>query len=248
MIINSAYRQTQSGSAFVYILIAIALLAALTASFMRPASQQSTAQNTYQAITALKSQVDFIQSSIQECVLTYQEGDKSGGASADPPGYPVDRTDPYPINPMDSYLDSPAINNNVEHIRCPGNPGNSNDHADIFGGASGKFLPPPPDLFTDWEYYNGADGIFFFTSTNKTDPFINSALLKLDEQFSECQADVISANGGDADLTSTSNERVCEDGSTCFRVWMIIKSTAVYNGDDDGEENALDAGGNPVCP
>ncbi|MEM6811663.1 MAG: hypothetical protein AAF549_04265 [Pseudomonadota bacterium] len=244
----------QSGSAFIYILIAIALLAALTASFMRPASQQTTAQNTYQAITSLKSQIDFIQSSIQECVLTFPAGDDS-----DTGNIPVEVTQPYPFSPTDDYFqidsaptNSPAAtetypNNNVEFISCPGNPGNSKDHRRIFGGVSGKFLPPPPELFEPWEYYNGEDGIFIFTETDKTDSFIQTALAKLDEQFSECQADVIDASGSQVDLTSAggSNDPICSANSTCFRVWLVVKPTATYNGDSDGEESS---GTPPPCP
>ena len=234
----------QKGSAFVYILIAIALLAALTASFMRPASQQTTAQNSFQSISSLNSQIDFIQSAIQECVLTHFKGDKS-----DEPNFPADVNKPYPLTPTDNYYTQATgagaattinPNDNVGNLGCPGNPGDSKDHEKIFGGRSGKFMPPAPELFNPWQYYNSTDGVFIFTSTDKTDAFLQTALTKLDEDFSECQADVIDASSGDVDLTSTSgaSDPVCESGETCFRVWILINSTAVYNGDSDGEEAA----------
>lgn len=219
---------SQRGSALVYILIAIALLAALTASFMKPSSQQTTAQSSFKAATNLKSQIEFIRSSIQECVLNYPSGDSglSGPNAA------------YPLNPSSAYLDTPAGNDELQFIRCPGNPGNSNDHAFIFSGKSGKFLPPPPDLFEPWEYYKGDDGIFFFTRTDKTDSFLQSAMEKLDGQFSECEADVIDASGGAEELTSTAgaSDPECPDDNTCFRVWVIINTSAVYNGDTDSDE------------
>ena len=234
----------ERGSAFIYILIAIALLAALTASFMRPASQQTTAQNSYQSVTEIKSQSDFIQSAIQECVLVYSSGDDS-----DTLNIPTGVTEPYPFTPNDNYFTlvsgsgaASAVkpNNNLENIGCPGNPGLSKDHEDIFGGRSGKFMPPPPDLFNNWQYYNDTDGVFYFISTDKTDAFLQTALLKLDEQYSECQADVIDASGGDVELTSTAaaSDPKCLDGETCFRVWMIINPSASYLGDTDGEELA----------
>ncbi|MEM8833358.1 MAG: hypothetical protein AAGB32_02340 [Pseudomonadota bacterium] len=236
----------ERGSAFIYILIAIALLAALTASFMRPASQQTTAQNTYQAITGLKSQIDFIQSAIQECILTYPSGDDSDT----PALLATSVTQPYPLTPTHEYFtldnaptfsaDRTALktDDNVESIACPGNPGDSKDHVDIFGGSSGKFLPPPPDLFSPWEYYNDTDGIFYFTETSNTDAFIQTAFAKLDEQFAECQADVIDASGGQLELTSVADatDPKCSAGATCFRFWMITKGTAIYPGDADGEE------------
>ena len=235
---NLNRRVSETGSALVYILIAIALLAALTASFMRPSSQQTTAQGAFNASQELNSQIEFIRSSIQECVLVYDGGDRSST-----PFVPLENA-PWPINPSSSHYDTPPANpasdDKLSGLRCPGNPGNSNDHVGIWGGASGKFLPPPPNLFEEWEYYNGTDGVFFFIRTDKTDAFLQTALTKLDEEYSECQADVIDASSAEVELTSTAgaDDPECADGETCFRVWMVIRGSAVYNGDTDGEEAA----------
>ena len=246
MRLRTQVSMNEKGSALVYILIAIALLAALTLSFMQPSSQQTTAQNTTESVAALKSQIDLIESSIQECVLSYPGGE-SGLAGT--------FNTPYPINPSSDYYtaatagnDDAAANDQVRHIRCPGNPGGSSKaHAKIFAGSSGRFLPPPPNLFEEWIYHSGKDGVFFYTSTDNSDAFLQTAMQKLDSQFSECQADVIDATGGLEALTSTdgANDPDCANGSTCFRVWMIIKSTAVYAGDTDGEETA---GSPDLCP
>lgn len=233
---------SETGSALVYILIAIALLAALTASFMKPASQQTTAQSSFNAITAVKSQTEYIRSGIQECVLNYVDGDISDTANL-----PSGSTKPYPLKPADAYFaltsgagaaSSTNPNNQVQYLGCPGNPGDSKNHSKIFGGSSGKFLPPPPDLFEPWEYYNGTDGVFFYTQTNKTDAFLQTAMLKLDEEFSECEADVVDASSAAIELTSTAtaSDPKCPSGSTCFRLWVITKGSATYNGDTDGEE------------
>lgn len=239
-------RASETGSALVYILIAIALLAALTASFMRPSSQQTTAQGSFNAATELNSQVEFIQSSIQECVLLYQNGDRGDGAGAHPTGLIGTTNTPWPINPSSTYLTSPAANDELQYIRCPGNPGDDEDHAPIFGGTSGKFLPPPPALFEQWQYYSGTDGVFFFNRTNKSDAFLQTALQKMDDNYSECQADVIDASTGLVELTSTAtaSDPECPSGSYCFRYWLVVKPSAVYLGDTDGEE--APAGAN--CP
>lgn len=222
----------QRGSALVYILIAIALLAALTVTFMEPSSQQATSQNTFESVSEINSQVNFIRSSIQECVLSYPGGDSGNLGQTNRP---------YPINPSSSYLDSFDGDDAVANIRCPGNPGDSNDHADIFSGRSGKFLPPPPSLFGPWYYWNGVDGVFFYTATDKSDAFLQTAMQKLDEQFAECEADVVDASGGEIELTSTGggSDPKCASGSTCFRVWMIATDAAAgaYLGDTDGDEN-----------
>lgn len=213
--------ETQSGSALVYILIAIALLAALTASFMRPSSQQTTAQSSFNTITNLKSQIEFVRSNIQQCVLTYPSGDNALIGTSNTP---------YPINPSSTYLSSPDGDNLLRHIRCPGNPGMSNNHADIFSGTSGRFLPPAPDLFEDWEYYNGVDGVFFFTRTNKTDAFLQTAMEKLEGEFSTCETDIIDATAAEVEMTSTADatDPKCPDENTCFRVWVIIQPSALF--------------------
>lgn len=229
---------SQRGSALVYILIAIALLAALTVTFMQPSSQQATSQRSFESFTALKTQIDFIRSTIQECVLVYPGGDENLVGTAN---------FPFPINPSSSYFDGfpdtpNADTDAVRNVRCPGNPGNSQDHADIFAASAGKFLPPPPDLFEDFTYYSGEDGVFFYTSTDKTDAFLQTAMAKLDDEFAECEADVIDASGAQKELTSTGNasDPKCPGGSTCFRVWLVIKSSAsgAYNGDTDNDETS----------
>ncbi len=222
---------SQKGSALVYILIAIALLAALTATFMDSSSQQTTSQNTFNTVTDLNSQVNFIRSAVQECVLTYPAGDSTLVTSFE--------TVPYPLNPSSTYLDTPAANNQAKFLRCPGNPGNSNNHAVIFGGSSGKFMPPAPALFSDWVYYNGPDGVFFYTATNKSDAYLQTALAKLDDQYSECEADVINATAGAQNLTTAGGSGPnCANTNTCFRVWMIAQTSNIYPGDTDGDEAA----------
>ena len=235
---QKAVRQTQKGSALVYILIAIALLASLTVTFMGSSSQQTSSQNSFRMITDLKSQIDIIRSAVQECVLSYPKGDLS--IDIDSSG-----TDPYarrnfPIKPSSSHYNSatigPTSGDYVMDIRCPGNPGNGdNNHVQIFKGTSGKFLPPAPDMFEEWEYYNGIDGIYFWTGTDKTDAFIESALAKLDDAFGECEADVIDATSGAVTLDSDGDTR-CASAHRCFRVRLTTNSSAVYNGDADGDE------------
>jgi len=218
--IRNKERFAERGSALVYILIAIALLAALTVSFMEPSSQQTGSQSGFRALTAVKSQADTIRSAIQECILVHPNGDSNITDS----GYNA----PFPVNPDSSYLDSgyQASDKKVANIRCPGkNDGNADQHVKIFSGK--KFMPPPPSLFEDWQYFNGSDGVFFWTQTDKSDAFLQTALEKLDANYGECEADIIDANGGAVDLDDGSNV-TCPNGYTCFRVWMIVNSTTSH--------------------
>lgn len=209
----------ESGSALIYILIAVALLAALTVTFMEPSNQQGQSQNIYKSYSALKDQASFIQAAIQECVLVHPGGDSTidtTGGGTDPSAQA-----PYPIKPNSTHLTSPDADRKVKNLRCPGNPGNDPDHADIFAGSAGKFLPPPPDLFEDWEYYNGKDGVFFWTRTSKSDAYLVSVLDKLDASYSACEADVIDATAGVVDLETAVSTVSCPSGSRCFRYWMV---------------------------
>ncbi len=212
-------RESQKGSALIYILIAIALLAALTATFMDSSSQQTSSQSAVNSVSDISSQANFVLSAIQECTLTYPAGDSGLSGSINIP---------YPINPDSVYLLNPTStnNNDVSYLRCPGNPGASNNHAKIFGGTSGKFMPPPPKLFENWQYYNGADGVFFYTRTAMTDSFLATALAKLDEQFSECEADVI--KGAYNMTTLGGSGPACPANNLCFRVWLITRASARY--------------------
>lgn len=211
---------SQKGSALVYILIAIALLAALTATFMDNSSQQTSSQNTFNTVTDLNSQINFIRSAIQECVLTYPEGDQTYTTAPLP-------NIPYPIDPTNADILNPQSMPWVTYLGCPGNNTSTTTQmrpAKIFGGNSGKFMPPPPKLFSPWGYYSGADGVFFVIGTNKTDSFLATSLAKLDDQFAECEADVIT---GAYSLTTDSSWS-CDAGYTCFRVWLITSPTAKY--------------------
>ena len=244
-------RIAEKGSALVYILIAIALLAALTFTFMEPSSQQTSSQNTFKTVSGVQSQADMIRASIQECVLSYPYGDKCINNDAAAYCTTAANTDPgarenYPINPNSAHYVNATPGQSgdrlVRNIRCPGNNGGDNanhdDHELVFSGATGKFLPPAPDLFNDWQYYNETDGIFFWAETDKTDAFILSALEKLDDKYSECEADVVdnSASGVALDLDSLSVV-TCPANTVCFRVWLIANTASnIYPGDTDGDE------------
>ena len=70
-------QDNERGSALVYILIAIALLAALTFTFMQPSSQQTSSQGVFKTVAKLESQTDIIRSTIHACRWAYKRGDTS---------------------------------------------------------------------------------------------------------------------------------------------------------------------------
>lgn len=255
-------RSSQRGSALVYILIAIALLAALTVSFMEPSGQQTQSQNTFKLTSELESQIEFIRTNVQECVVLHSGGDSWTG----PPlniglNHTTGGTDPganraFPINPRSARLTTPSTEPLalVRELGCPGNPGDNlatqlpQDptaiHEPIFSGSSGKFMPPPPALFGEWQWYNGLDGVFFWIASDNTDAYITTALDKLDDQFGECEADVITA-GGTAVALDNAGDILCPANSTCFRLWMITHTAATGDPDPSAASIFPDE---PGCP
>ena len=183
-------------------------------------------------LAEIRSQIDLVRAAVDECILLNPGGD----ATIDVTSGSMDEgaKTRYPIRPDSDHYTGATIgaasDRLVRNIRCPGNPGDDQNHAMLFSGVSSKFLPPAPALFEDWQWYNGLDGIFFWTETSKTDSFLSSALTKLDEQFGECEADVIDATGGAVDMASDTggNSVSCPDGNTCFRVWIIVQGTALH--------------------
>lgn len=229
------------GSALIYILIAVALLAALTVSLMEPSGQQAQSQSSTSMVTDISGQISFISSAISECILSHPDQDSELTATQQ-------KNAPYPINPSDPYFNSQTADplsdpdDKVKWIRCPGSPGGNGptnqNHARIFGGTSGKFLPPAPAMFTDWTYYNGADGIYIMTTTAKTDPFITSSMTKLDAKYSNCESEVIDRRSlGSLSITTdttpgSSGVRTCPANSLCFRYWIVLKPTAIHQDTD----------------
>lgn len=202
------------GSALIYILIAIALIAALTAVFMQPAGQQTRTQNSFKLATELGSQVQMIRAAIQDCILLYPEGD---------PGIAVANYQfPFPLEGDSTYFPtSPSIraaNKNVEFIRCPGNVAGAANQKLLFGSESSRFMPATPALFNPWTYRNGSTtidgqtvtGVMFEIRTTASDAYLGEAMQKVDSQFTQCETDYIVGNGTNG----------CANNTQCLRVWV----------------------------
>lgn len=201
----------ERGSVLIYILIAIALLGALTIAFVEPSGQNTRSQNAYRVAQEIKSQAEFYRAAIQDCILTYPAGDTAGT----PPLY-AGYNAPYPVTPSSTYLPVGLrdASEKASSIRCPGNPGDSNNHSAIFGGNTGRFAPVTPSLFSDWKYANTSDGVYLVARTDKTDGYLQDGLQKADAMYSACEATYISGNTAP-----------CATGFYCLQVW-IIRHTA----------------------
>lgn len=221
---------SQKGGALIYILIAIALLAALTSTFLNDGGQSSRTQNAFKTATVLNSQARLVRSAIQDCVLRFPEGDSAIAET----GY----IDPYPLNPDSSdavYTEFDVTNKNVSELRCP-----AASYDQLFSGAGefSSYLPPSPDLMEPWTYFNGSiaasgtvapnygmafDGVYFQIQSDKSDPFIGESFQKIDELMSTCEVDHQVGDGTNG----------CEDGHQCLRFWIIRRGGGPTGSADD---------------
>lgn len=221
----------QKGGALIYILIAVALLAALTSTMVGGGGQSSRTQNAFRLGQELNSQSRLIRSAIQDCTLRFTQGDAVDISEAN-------YNNPYPLNPSSSEFTSPAANDNVAFLKCPGTSSSAgnDDYTDLFGG-SGEFsgyMPPKPDLMDDWTYFNGdetvegvrLDGVYFQITSNKSDPQVGEAMERIDNLMSACEVDYLEGDGSNS----------CANDYKCLRYWVIR-----------GPNTAATGGTNP-CP
>jgi hypothetical protein len=221
---------SQRGSAMIYILIAIALIAILMSTLSDDdGGTGSQAQKGTKLISEISSQVDYINAAIQECILNHSKPDAKLTST-------YQKNAPYPLNANSAYYTAmsatpgPAADQLIAGIRCAGNPGgadpNSQNHAPIFTNKTGRFAPVVPEPMTSWKYFNGTEGVFFWTETSKQDAYILPALQKLDAKFSGCETDlIVNSSGGAVSINSGGN--TCSGNSICFRYWIIRKAGSV---------------------
>ena len=215
----------QKGGALIYILIAIALLAALTSTFVGGGGQSSRTQNAFKLAQELNSQGRVIRSAIQDCVLRYPQGDAGDISEAN-------YNNPYPLNPSSTEFTTAAANDNIENLKCPGTSEavGVDDHLNIFSG-TGEFsgyLPTTPDLMEPWTYFNGdatvaglrMDGVYFQITSTKNDPFIAESMTKIDGLLASCEVDYIVGDGTNS----------CASNTQCLRYWIIRSGSTAATG------------------
>ena len=201
----------ENGSVIFYIFLAIGLLAMLTFSVVDSSRTNTSAQQSYRIAEDLYAQASNIQSAIMECVYTYPDGggDLDGDTDIDSADNP---NIPYPLE-ADSG-NNPAANGTtdkeVRYIQCPGAPSGEEFIYDGVG-TKGRFLPPPKYGFSEWNYYNDADGVRIVAVGSNNDRASARAVEAVADRYEDCQADV--DTGGS-----------CTGGDLCLTIWMIRHS------------------------
>ncbi|MBI3441465.1 MAG: hypothetical protein HY052_06650, partial [Proteobacteria bacterium] len=170
-------------------------------------------------------QSNLIRTAVQQCIMEYPEGgagSPDGGthsyADLNRDGV-IDSNDnpnlPYPLNPS-SALNPDAVagiaatvgTDYARDLSCVGAPASA---ALMFKGASnqGRFLPPPPNGFSEWTYANNANGVYIKTVA-PNDPAALDALHRIRNKFNTCQAEI--------------NFGGC--GTNCLVIWLLRVTAA----------------------
>lgn len=214
-------RVNQEGGALLYILIAIGLLGALTASLSSNSGSLNNSQNSAKIKMELRSQIEFIRNAINECATNYPNGDPTvNNATVTDAGYIA----PYPVKPDSDHFVGSTLgketNDNAELVRCPGNPGIDNNHTPIFGDVSGKTFPPQLNyLDSSWRYNNKTftylgetvTGVYIKAATTKNEASVLKAFSELSSEYGECEFDLMNGNGTNG----------CANNWTCIRIWLV---------------------------
>lgn len=210
-------KRNNSGNVLFYVFMAMGLIAALTYAFLKDSRENFSAQNAVNVSETLYAQVNMIRSAVQQCIMEYPEGGEgaSGGFSYADLNHDgvINATDnpnlPYPINPSSALNPfaraalAAAADDSVKYLTCVGAPATN---ARLFQGTSnqGRFLPPPPNGFTEWTYFNDANGVYIQTVAPNNSGAID-ALGRLRNKFNTCQAEI--------------NFASC--GTRCFTAWLL---------------------------
>ena len=190
----------EAGNVLLYVLIAVALLAALTFAFARGNRDNLSQQKGVSMAEDLFVQANMIRAAVQQCVLEYPKG----GGDIAPAGAPdgvIDASDnpnnPYPLAPSDALNPfapagiAAAADDRAKYLTCVGA---SAAEARMFEGSSnqGRFLPPIPAGFSEWVYKNDGTGVYIQTA-GSNDGAAKKALDLLERKFDSCQ---VSRAGG----------------------------------------------------
>lgn len=131
--------ERSDGNVLFYILVGVALFAALTATLTSGGGETATATASMRVTEDIRTQAQSIRSAILECQLVYS-------------GAPF----PHANDPSRPA----AIDIEARNITCdPNNSWASGDEVDLFGGTSGRFLPEQPRPFQDWRFQISADPV-----------------------------------------------------------------------------------------
>lgn len=198
-------RSRQTGSAIIYVLMAIGLLAALTFAITSDNVGSTTNQSGARMAEDLYSQINLIKSTIVECTMVYPAAGRDYDADGD-----IDQIDhpnmPYPLTPMhaNNPYDDTFTTDQVRNLTCTGAP-NAAAAAMFSGiGVKGRFLPPMTNGFTDWLYVSDTDGVRIETTYDASGEAAE-AVKRIRKRMAPCETDL--------------NFDSC--GARCLTVWVM---------------------------
>lgn len=161
----------QQGNVLFLILVAVALVGALSAVLMQGGGEQAVSMMADKTAQELRAQGQAIRSAILECDLMNNFG--------------------YPPQSYDG--------SEMKDVGCQTD--NAPTYQMIFTGTANRFIPQPPGGFAQWRYYNDGAGTISLkicTTSGTVDAGQASAFSMLAAQYTTTEADV--NQGGDGCL------------------------------------------------
>lgn len=160
---ENMFRHAERGNVLLYVFMAVALLAALTFSYVNGSRDSLASHTALRVAEELFAQVNTLKSAIVECGLE------------------------HPLPPATGPARS---------LACQETP--------LFAGTGNesRFLPPPPQGFSEWTYVNDEEGIRL-RITAPEDAAALGALDRLARKFTPDQASAC--------------------GPRCFEAWVVRK-------------------------
>ena len=205
-------KEMQRGSVLVYILITIFILGILVVSLTNGPEKSMTSGQVDELGILLKSDLNVIESSINDCVVMYPAPVDVDGNSA------VDSTD-NPNAPFPIYGDLSSGGNTgtaVANIKCPGAP---SAQQLVMTTRDGRQLQTLKDTSTYTATYitNTTEGVLLRLSRSNSSPAWTEVISRMNAAYSTCKAAVVTAGG------------TCAYG--CFYYWFLRRSTSVIGGE-----------------
>jgi len=194
-------RTREKGSVVAYLLMAVALIAALTAALTKGSHESAVTIQVQQHVKFLETDLQTIRSAINECILVYSDPVDINGDNL------INTTDnPNAPFPLYGDLSSGGLGVPLSEIKCPGN------QQAIFNNKAGKFfsLIGSSDYTIDYNN-NGTEGIQIIILRNSASPVWDEAMSQVNAKLSTCSAEIETGAG-------------CTNG--CFEFWIKRPATS----------------------
>jgi hypothetical protein len=196
---------SQSGNVLVYIMLTIFFIGLLIVTLTQGTSKNVTTQQLDSLTTGLKSDIDFIETTIDECAASYTAAIDVNNDNA------INTTDnpnaPYPLYTV--ALTNSGVGTALATVYCPGS------HQPLFDSSTANNLKllGSTTVYTTTFFNETTEGVLVRITRATASDLWTTAISRLNTRYSECKAAVVTDGG------------TCLNG--CFYYWFKRPATSV---------------------